>query len=142
MTVNEGRHKRTYTVCAHPQCEEIERALVGCQSPVGLFGLADRASVYGHVHTLGLFERWHCNSRAALEKIIERAGRGEVTASVVVAAVQACAKINAAGEWIGRTETVCMRDLLDRIGGCIIDVGIRYGARFRLVVKRRFEELL
>ena len=39
----------------------------------------------------------------------------DVTASAVVAAVQAYAKINAAGEWIDRTETVSMNDLFDRM---------------------------
>jgi hypothetical protein len=37
------------------------------------------------------------NVRAALERIIERVGDTEVTASAVVSAVQALAKINAAG---------------------------------------------
>jgi hypothetical protein len=39
----------------------------------------------------------------------------EVTASVVAAAVQAYAKINVAGEWVDRTETVSMNDLFDRM---------------------------
>jgi hypothetical protein len=79
------------------------------------FGLADRASVYRHAHALGLFDRRQRNIRAALEKIIERVGEVEVTASAVVAAVQAYAKINAAGEWIDRTENVSMRELFDRM---------------------------
>jgi hypothetical protein len=39
----------------------------------------------------------------------------EVTATTVVAAVQAYAKISAAGEWIDRTESVSMNQLFDRI---------------------------
>jgi hypothetical protein len=39
----------------------------------------------------------------------------DVTASAVVAAVQAYAKINAAGDWIDRTETVSMNDLFERM---------------------------
>jgi hypothetical protein len=38
-----------------------------------------------------------------------------VTASAVVAAVQAYAKINAAGEWIERSETVSLNQLFDRM---------------------------
>jgi hypothetical protein len=38
-----------------------------------------------------------------------------VTASAVVSAVQAYAKINAAGEWIERTETVSMNQLFERM---------------------------
>jgi hypothetical protein len=36
----------------------------------------------------------------------------EVTASAVVAAVQAYSKINAAGQWIDRNEQVSLNDLL------------------------------
>jgi hypothetical protein len=64
---------------------------------------------------MGLFERRQRNIRAALEKIIERASEVEVTASAVVAAVQAYAKINAAGEWIDRTETVSLNELFERM---------------------------
>jgi hypothetical protein len=116
--VDVGRHQRTCSVCAHSQCDEIEDAFVSWRSPAQIaeeFGIADRASVYRHAHAFGLFERRRRNIRAALEKIIERAGEVDVTASAVVAAVQAYAKINAAGEWIDRTENVSMRDLFDRM---------------------------
>ena len=116
--VNVERHRRTCSVCAHAQCTEIEAAFISWRSPAEIakeFGLADRASVYRHAHAMGLFERRQRNIRAALEKIIERAGEVEVTASSVVAAVQAYAKINAAGEWVDRTETVSLNDLFDRM---------------------------
>lgn len=38
-----------------------------------------------------------------------------MTASAVVAAVQAYSKINAAGQWIDRTEQVSLNDLFDRM---------------------------
>jgi hypothetical protein len=53
------------------------------------------------------------SSQAALGRIIEKAGEVDVTASAVVAAVQAFAKINAAGEWIERTEIVSLNQLFD-----------------------------
>ncbi|MGB6975237.1 MAG: hypothetical protein WBD67_11190 [Terracidiphilus sp.] len=53
------------------------------------YGLADRTSVYRHAHALSLFAKRQRNIRAALERIIERAGEVDVTASAVVAAVQA-----------------------------------------------------
>lgn len=105
-------------MCHHAQCAEIESDFVGWRSPAALaqeYGLADRASVYRHAHALGLFEKRRRNIRAALERIIEKAGEVDVTASAVVSAVQAYAKINAAGEWIDRTETVSMNDLFDRM---------------------------
>ena len=45
----------------------------------------------------------------------------DVTASAVVAAVQAYAKINAAGEWIDRTETTSMNDLFDRMTSEVVE---------------------
>jgi hypothetical protein len=66
-------------------------------------------------HALGLSQKRQRNIRAALERIIEKAGEVDVTASAVVAAVQAYAEINAAGEWIDRTETVPLNELFDRM---------------------------
>ncbi len=116
--VSMGRHKRTCSVCRHSERNVIESDFVSWRSPAAIaeeYGLADRASVYRHAHALGLFEKRRRNIRAALERIIEKAGEVDVTASAVVAAVQAYAKINAAGEWIDRTETVSMNDLFDRM---------------------------
>jgi hypothetical protein len=117
-TVSLGRHQRNCSVCGHQQRDEIESAFIGWRSPAAIaeeYGLADRASVYRHAHALGLFEKRKRNIRAALERIIEKAGEVDVTASAVVAAVQAYAKINAAGEWIDRTETVSLNDLFERM---------------------------
>jgi hypothetical protein len=116
--VSLGRHQRACSVCAHQQREEIEAAFIGWRSPAAIaeeYALTDRASVYRHAHALGLFEKRRRNIRAALERIIEKAGEVDVTASAVVAAVQAYAKINAAGEWIDRTETISMNDLFERM---------------------------
>lgn len=116
--VSLGRHQRNCSVCGHEQREEIEAAFIGWRSPAAIaeeYGLADRASVYRHAHALGLFEKRRRNIRAALERIIEKAGEVEVTASAVVAAVQAYAKINSAGEWIDRTETVSLNQLFERM---------------------------
>ncbi len=99
-TVSLGRHRRSCTVCAHQQREEIEGAFIGWRSPAAIaeeFGLADRASVYRHAHALWLFPKRQRNIRAVLERILEKAGEVDVTASAVVSAVQAYAKINAAG---------------------------------------------
>src|SRR5271169_6268244 len=97
---NLGRHRRNCSICAHPKCSEIEADFVSWRSPEVIareFGLADRASVYRHAHALGLFPKRQRNVRAALERIIEKAGEVDVTAASVVAAVQAYSKINATG---------------------------------------------
>ena len=116
--VNLGRHRRNCTICAHAEREEIESRFVAWQSPAaiaGEYGLADRTSVYRHAHALGLFGRRQRNIRAALERIIEKSGEVEVTASAVVGAIQAYAKINAAGQWIERSEQVNLNDLFERM---------------------------
>jgi hypothetical protein len=116
--VNLGRHKRHCKICSHEKREEIEQDFVAWKSPTTIaeeYGLADRMNVYRHATALGLFEKRRRNIRAALERIIERAGDVEVTASAVVAAIQACAKINAQGQWIDRTEHVNLNELFDRM---------------------------
>jgi len=129
--VNLGRHQRNCSVCAHQQREEIEAAFIGWRSPASIaeeYGVADRASVYRHAHAFGLFQKRQRNIRAALERIIEKASEVDVTASAVVAAVQAYAKINAVGEWIDRTETVSMNDLFDRMSTPELEAYAQTGA--------------
>jgi hypothetical protein len=129
--VNLGRHQRNCSVCNHEQREEIESAFIGWRSPAAIaeeFALADRSSVYRHANALGLFPKRQRNIRAALERIIEKAGEVDVTASAVVAAIQAYAKINAAGEWIDRTETVSLNDLFDRMSTQELEAYAQTGA--------------
>jgi len=129
--VSLGRHKRTCSVCCHEKRVEIESGFIAWRSPAALteeFGLADRASVYRHAHALGLFPKRQRNVRAALERIIEKAGEVDVTAAAVVSAVQAYSKINAAGEWIDRTETVSMNELFDRMSSQELEQYAQIGA--------------
>jgi hypothetical protein len=129
--VNIGRHRRNCGICHHAQLAEIEADFVAWRSPAAIaaeYGLADRTSVYRHANALGLFPKRQKNIRAALERIIERAGDVEVTASAVVAAVQAYAKINAAGEWIDRTETLSINDLFDRMSTHELETYAQTGA--------------
>ena len=60
----------------------------------------------------------------------------DVTASAVVAAVQAYAKINAAGEWIDRTETTSMNDLFDRMSTQELEAYEQTGGTAKLVQGR------
>ena len=99
------------------------RSLIGDprrRSPSSLVLLTEQV-FYRHAHALGLFDKRRRNIRAALEHILEKAGDVDVTASAVVAAVQVYAKINGAGEWIDRTETVSMNDLFERMS--VIELG-------------------
>jgi hypothetical protein len=92
-TVSLGRHQRACSICAHERREEIEAAFIGWRSPPAIaeeFGLADRASVYRHAHALGLFQKRQRNIRAVLERIIEKAGEVDVTASPHCLALVGC----------------------------------------------------
>jgi hypothetical protein len=128
--VSLGRHRRSCTICAHTERLEIEQAFVTWASPAAIaqqYGLADRASVYRHAHALQLFPKRQQNIRAALERIIERVGDIEVTASAVVAAVQTLAKINAAGRWIDPTEQVSLHQLFERMTRAELEIYARDG---------------
>jgi hypothetical protein len=65
--------------------------------------------------------------RCALESIIERANEADITASAVVAAVQAYSKINSAGQWIERAEDVSFKDLFERMSRQELDVYAKGG---------------
>jgi hypothetical protein len=115
--VSLGRHKRYCTICAHENCAEIEADFIAWKSPAIIaeeYDLADRSSVYRHAHAFGLFEKRKRNVRAALERIIEKSGEVEVTASAVVAAVQAYAKINANGQWVDQSQQINLNELFER----------------------------
>jgi len=113
-----GRHAAECKLCAHQFREEIERDFINWRSPVAIakqYKLANRASVYRHAHALGLFHKRQRNVRAALEKIIERAGEVEVNSTAVVSAVSAYARINSAGHWVEPSERVDLNQLFDRM---------------------------
>ena len=101
-----------------PECgKEIERQFVDWGNTTRIakeYGLT-RDSVYRHAHATGLFVRRQRNIRAALERIIEKSEGVEVTASAVVSAIQAHAKINASGKWVDRVETVNVNKLFEQM---------------------------
>jgi hypothetical protein len=115
--VNPGRHEHHCTICSHANREELDRAFLNWASPSHLskqYGVS-RDSIYRHAHALGLMEKRRRNVRAALERIIEKAGEVEASATAVVSAVSAYAKINASGQWVERSEHVNLNELFERM---------------------------
>lgn len=115
--VSRGRHEHQCRICSHPRREEIEQAFISWVSPAQIakkFSVS-RDGVYRHAHMFGLMDKRRRNVRAALERIIERAGEVDVTAPAVVAAVQAYTKINAMGQWVDRSEHVNLNELFERM---------------------------
>jgi hypothetical protein len=128
--INIGRHSKRCKICLHPDREDIERDFVAWHSPAEIakaYHLGNRSTVYRHAQALNLFPKRQRNVRAALERIIEKAGEVEVTAASVVAAVQAYAKIDAAGHWIDRSETVNMHELFERMTQEELEIYARTG---------------
>jgi len=111
------RHERDCRVCNHPKREEIEQDFVAWKSPINLAALykIPTRSIYRHAHALGLFSKRNRNVRAALGQIIEHAGRVHVNAQAVVSAVAVLAKLNAAGQWVDRSEMVSLNSLFERM---------------------------
>ena len=112
------RHRAKCMVCRHEKLAQIETDFIAWRSPAAMvieYGLEDRASIYRHAHAANLFDRRKRNIRAALENILERSADVDVTASAVVAAAVAYAKINASGQYIDRTESLNVNDLFDKM---------------------------
>jgi hypothetical protein len=111
------RHEVQCSVCRHPERATIEKEWTswGNTSRLAKEYSLSRDSLYRHAHALGLFSKRQRNIRAALERIIERSEDVEVTASAIVSAIQAYAKINANGQWIDRVEGVSLNELFDRM---------------------------
>jgi len=115
--VSKGRHEAQCTICNDARREEIEQAFVNWSSPDRIstqYGVS-RDSAYRHAHALGLMEKRRRNVRAALERIIEKAGEVEASATAIVSAVSAYAKINASGQWVERSEYINLNELFERM---------------------------
>ena len=128
--INLGRHAAECKICVHPQRKQIERDFLDWRSPIKIaeqYGLRNRASVYRHAHALGLMDKRARNVRAALEKIIEKAGEVEVTSAAVVSAVSAYARINSAGQWVERSEHIDLNALFERMSGAELVTYAREG---------------
>ena len=116
-TVSQGRHESQCCICSHPRREEIEQAFVNWASVAKIAEehSVSRDGIYRHAHVFGLMDKRRRNVRAALERIIEKAGEVEVNASAVVGAVSAYARINSRGEWVERNETVNLTEMFHRL---------------------------
>ena len=126
----QARHESQCSICAHSDREEIDREFVNWASSVQLaedYMLA-RTSLYRHAHATGLFTRRQKNVRAALEQIIEKCGVVEPNAQAVVSAVATYSRINSAGQWVERSETIDLNQLFDRMSSQELEAYARDGS--------------
>lgn len=123
------RHARDCKVCKHQKREAIEQEWIswGDTSQIARDYKLSRNSVYRHAEMMGLFQKRDRNLRAALGRIIEKAGSVDVTSAAVVSAVQAYAKINADGEWVDRVEHVDLKAVFDRMSRQELDLYAKDG---------------
>lgn len=128
-TVDPVRHESQCRICAHPKRVQIDQDFVNWTSPTRIatgYRLS-RDSVYRHARATGLFPKRQRNVRAALEKIIEKAGEVKVNATVVVSAVSVYAKINSAGQWVAHSENIDLNQLFERMTQDELDAYARDG---------------
>ena len=120
--VNSGRHAAECKICAHAHRHEIERDFINWHSPASIakqYGLRNRSTVYRHAHAVGLFPKRERNVRAALEKIIERAGEVDVTASLCVnTSPYVRATAFPVSESTGNSSAFCSASVSDWSGVC------------------------
>jgi hypothetical protein len=128
--VSPGRHAYQCTICSHPKLDEIEQAFVNWASPSELSReySVSRDAIYRHARALNLIDTRRRNVRAALERIIEKAGEVEVNAAAVVNAVSAYARINGRGELVERSQTVNLNALFERMSAEELEKYARDGA--------------
>jgi hypothetical protein len=68
------RHSRRCIICSHPHRDAIEGDFIRWTSPTTIakiYKIADRASIYRHAHSTGLFERRKREVGRVLETILE-----------------------------------------------------------------------
>jgi len=129
-SVSLGRHEYQCSICLHSQRQEIEQEWIGWANTCQLakrYGVS-RDSIYRHAHALNLFSKRQRNIRKALERIIDQADTVGVNASAVVAAIQAYAKINNAGQWVDHVQGTNMNALFDRMTREELDAYARDGS--------------
>jgi hypothetical protein len=127
---SQERHARDCKVCKHQKREAIEQEWIswGDTTQIARDYKLSRNSIYRHAEMMGLFQKRDRNLRAALGRIIEKAGSVDVTSAAVVSAVQAYAKINANGEWVDRVEHVDLKAVFDRMSREELDLYAKEGA--------------
>ena len=108
MPVDIERHSRVCGICQDPRREDIELEFTEWK-PIAVIARERKLSqsaLYRHFNATGLFGKRDRNLKAVLGRFIDRGYRVKVTAQSFIAAIQVYAKINAAGEWIDKTENL------------------------------------
>ena len=113
--LNLGHHSAQCTICAHPNCDEIEQMWIDWVHPehIACVFHVSRDAQCRHAHALGLLERRSKNIRRALERIIEQGGAASPSISGVVSAVKAYVKFTSAGQGAEPAQGVDPKEIIE-----------------------------
>jgi hypothetical protein len=99
---NPGRHERLCTICNHPDREAIEFDFLHWRNPYNIcrqHHIRDGSSIYRHAHATGLFALRRRNSRAVLERLVERVDEANITDIGILRALREYNRLNDDGQW-------------------------------------------
>lgn len=97
------RHSRCCKICAHPDRDAIEGDFVRWRSPIDIandYGIADRSSIYRHVHATGLYRRRKAETARVMENFLEMVDQfPREDFDLVTRAVRVYAHLDDDGRW-------------------------------------------
>ena len=98
-----SRHARRCLICAHPERDAIEGDFIRWNSPRQIakaYQLADRASIYRHAHSTGLFERRKREVGRVLESVLENVDQCPVDKfDTIIRAARLYTRLDDNGVW-------------------------------------------
>lgn len=121
---NVAKHQANCTVCAHPECQEIEHDFISWKSPATIAGeykLRNRSAVYRHARAFDLYTHREKNVRAALARIIEQVDAVEITGANIIQAIAILGRLNARGELVTPQERPGMHELFSKMSPAELD---------------------
>jgi hypothetical protein len=98
-----SRHARRCAVCAHPDRDAIEGDFIRWASPAAIarsYKIADRASIYRHAHSTGLFNRRKHEVGRVLETVLENVEQCPIESfDTIIRAARLYTHLDDRGNW-------------------------------------------
>jgi hypothetical protein len=98
-----SRHARRCAVCAHPDRNAIEGDFIRWASPAAIaraYKIADRASIYRHAHSAGLFNRRKHEVGRVLETVLENVEQCPIESfDTIIRAARLYTHLDDRGNW-------------------------------------------
>jgi hypothetical protein len=98
-----SRHARRCVICAHPDRDAIEGDFIRWASPTAIaktYKIADRASIYRHAHSTGLFHRRKREVGRVLETVLENVEQCPIDSfDTIICAARLYTHLDDRGHW-------------------------------------------